>query len=340
MRANRLGEPKPNQAVGALLLCPATGRALLQHRDRNSDSPLTWGTFGGGVDEGEQLKQALKRELQEECAFEGEMELIPLNKFTSDDKTFQYFTYIALVTEEFTPITNHETEGYKWFDVTNRSAYPSPLHPGLEELIDSEPHWDRIQECVDANYQQYEHPDDEQELTAQAIKMGTNISRDTWSRMQSEISNALTEDDTKVTELGMKGDIQMMALRGYHWQGIVLRNEKTRTIIGGLGISMVLRGMVDSVYLDPRCRGKGMGIAMYLGAVKAFGFLRSGTSLGIMAVKTWAKLAKYHDVELVNYQTNKPVPFKWGSGGIPVVNGQPMNKGMNMQESFIFQAKR
>lgn len=324
MRANRLGEPKPNQAVGALLLCPATGRALLQHRDRNSDSPLTWGTFGGGVDEGEQLKQALKRELQEECAFEGEMELIPLNKFTSDDKTFQYFTYIALVTEEFTPITNHETEGYKWFDVTNRGAYPSPLHPGLEELINSEPHWDRIQECVDANYS----------VSAQSIKMGSNLPA---SRGQDFLNDAARQlkKGKNLQDFGTSGDYTMyFVATGEFFRGTMMVTSAGK-VIGALAVSPY-KNIILSVYLDPRARGKGLGLALYLGAIRGFSTLRSDTDLGIMAVKVWQKLAKYHTVKVLDADTRQAVPYTWSKDGIPIINGQPMNKGMNLQREYVF----
>lgn len=146
IKANQIGEERPDQAVGAFIICETTGRALLQLRGRTSDTPLTWGTFGGGVDEGENLEMALKRELHEECNFTGNLKLVPLYRFVSDDKTFEYYTFIGLVEEEFAPITNHETEDYRWFDATNKKAYPTPLHPGLEDLLLMPRNWKKIQQ--------------------------------------------------------------------------------------------------------------------------------------------------------------------------------------------------
>lgn len=143
-QANKHWEDKPSQAVGALIICPKTGRALLQLRGKDSDTPLTWGTFGGGVDEGENIRQALFREIEEECDYTGSIELIPLHKFVSDDDGFEYYTYIGLVPEEFSPVTNHETENYKWFAADRRDAYPTPLHPELKKLLDKPSRWNKV----------------------------------------------------------------------------------------------------------------------------------------------------------------------------------------------------
>lgn len=58
----------PSDAVAALIL--VEGRYLMQRRDANRGIwfPAQWGCFGGAVDPGEEKRQALHRELDEELA--------------------------------------------------------------------------------------------------------------------------------------------------------------------------------------------------------------------------------------------------------------------------------
>jgi 8-oxo-dGTP diphosphatase len=60
----------PKIVVNALLYNPR-GQVLLQHRDDNSYTvfPGHWGLFGGGVEEGESLGEALDREIWEELEY-------------------------------------------------------------------------------------------------------------------------------------------------------------------------------------------------------------------------------------------------------------------------------
>ena len=59
-----------------LLLRNAEGKFLLQMRDNNPGiySPLQWDFFGGGVEEGEEIVQAAKRELLEELGIDANIE--------------------------------------------------------------------------------------------------------------------------------------------------------------------------------------------------------------------------------------------------------------------------
>src|SRR5262245_60295753 len=60
----------PSNAVAALLVLP-DGRYVMQLRDLKPHIfyPGHWGLFGGAVDEGEDERQALSRELAEELGF-------------------------------------------------------------------------------------------------------------------------------------------------------------------------------------------------------------------------------------------------------------------------------
>lgn len=52
------------------IIYDGAGRILLQHRDNipNIIEPNCWGFFGGGVEDGEDLLEALERELREELS--------------------------------------------------------------------------------------------------------------------------------------------------------------------------------------------------------------------------------------------------------------------------------
>jgi 8-oxo-dGTP pyrophosphatase MutT (NUDIX family) len=99
---------------------------LLRNDDRHPDS---WGLPGGKVDPGENLLECLLRECEEELGSMPEYDkLVPLEKFTSSDKSFVYHTFWCSVTQEFVPILNQEHSGYAWM---TSGSWPKPMHPGL-----------------------------------------------------------------------------------------------------------------------------------------------------------------------------------------------------------------
>jgi 8-oxo-dGTP pyrophosphatase MutT (NUDIX family) len=98
---------------------------LLRNQKRHAGS---WGLVGGGVEPGESPTAALQREIQEEIGPIGYDKIIPLEKFTSDNGTFEYHTYVIPVDAEFVPVLNDEHRGYAW---TSIDDHPKPLHPGV-----------------------------------------------------------------------------------------------------------------------------------------------------------------------------------------------------------------
>jgi 8-oxo-dGTP pyrophosphatase MutT (NUDIX family) len=66
------GPLKPGDAVAALIVLE-DGRYLMQLRDQKPGIfyPGHWGLFGGGMDPGETVEQALARELEEELGLKG-----------------------------------------------------------------------------------------------------------------------------------------------------------------------------------------------------------------------------------------------------------------------------
>lgn len=64
-----MGQPVRKHGVACIVLYDGGGRFLLQHRDDDCENlPGYWGFFGGSVEPGESVEQALRRESQEELS--------------------------------------------------------------------------------------------------------------------------------------------------------------------------------------------------------------------------------------------------------------------------------
>lgn len=116
-----------NIGCGALVYSKSTNRYLflLRNQKRHAGS---WGLVGGGVELNESPAEALQREIIEEIGKISYTKIIPLEKFTSENKSFEYHTYLVVVNNEFVPVLNDEHRGYAW---TGIDDYPKPLHPGV-----------------------------------------------------------------------------------------------------------------------------------------------------------------------------------------------------------------
>ena len=119
------------QGAGCLFLAKDTGRICIAHRSQAVEQPGTWGTWGGAIDSGEDPAKAVRREVEEEAGYTGQLNLIPLFIF-SHPSGFKYYNFLALVDKEFIPITDWETQNSGWFDYGH---WPNPLHPGLVTLL-------------------------------------------------------------------------------------------------------------------------------------------------------------------------------------------------------------
>ena len=120
------------KAVGVWFLSKNTGRYLYLLRN-DPKHPETWGLPGGKVDAGETLLGGMERECVEELGhFPAYQQMFPLEKFTSADGVFEYYTWVCVVQDEFTPVLNNEHIGYAWID---RGSRPKPMHPGLWNTV-------------------------------------------------------------------------------------------------------------------------------------------------------------------------------------------------------------
>lgn len=121
------------QGAGALIIARDTGRVFLVLRSAKVKEPGTWGLVGGAIDEGESPDTALRREVYEEVAYTGDIELHRGHAFKSD--TFTYHNFIGVVESEFSPQLNWESDDAGWFDI---NKLPSPLHFGVQSFLRSD----------------------------------------------------------------------------------------------------------------------------------------------------------------------------------------------------------
>lgn len=120
------------QGAGCIFLAKDTGRILLAHRssDGSVEEPGTWGTWGGKLDHGENPKDAVAREVEEETGYTGIKKIHLLYIFKDED--FEYYNYLVVVPFEFTPQLNWENDHSKWVSF---GEWPEPMHFGLQALL-------------------------------------------------------------------------------------------------------------------------------------------------------------------------------------------------------------
>lgn len=113
---------------GALFYAKSTGRFLLLQKAQGKHAG-TWGLVGGTNIQGETPWQGLEREIQEEIgSIPSILKTIPLETFVSNDKVFNFHTYLCVVENEFIVDLSDEHCAWAW---ANIDYAPKPLHQGL-----------------------------------------------------------------------------------------------------------------------------------------------------------------------------------------------------------------
>ena len=120
------------EAGGVLVYCSTTNRYLILLRSDWVLEPNTWGIISGKLDEGENVKQAVLREAEEETGHKlGN--LIP--SFIFEKENFKFYNFVSIIDEEFVPKLNWENSDYKWVEL---NEMPENLHFGLKLLLENE----------------------------------------------------------------------------------------------------------------------------------------------------------------------------------------------------------
>lgn len=130
-------------AAGVVFLAKDTGRCLLQLRNSDKRFKNTWGFWGGMIEKGETPYECIQRELEEEIGFVPELKkLNPIDVYQSKDKNFYYYSFVAVVDNEFIPKLNGESAGYAWVDI---GVWPQPLHNGARLTLTKNKGTDKLQ---------------------------------------------------------------------------------------------------------------------------------------------------------------------------------------------------
>lgn len=113
---------------GALFYAKVTRRFLLLQKAHGKHEG-TWGLVGGTNIAGETPWQGLLREITEEIGtLPTVIKTIPLETFVSNDRVFNFHTYLCVIDNEFLPLLSDEHQGWAW---TTVDRAPKPLHQGL-----------------------------------------------------------------------------------------------------------------------------------------------------------------------------------------------------------------
>jgi 8-oxo-dGTP pyrophosphatase MutT (NUDIX family) len=120
-------------SVSVLILYDSDKRVYLQHRsDYKERWAGYWGTFGGGIEDGETVAQALEREIKEELSYRVKKPSLIYVQTLVDAKKYAHVEYYDS-TQELIPCMN-ECQDARW--VTIDEAYDLNLIPHECEALE------------------------------------------------------------------------------------------------------------------------------------------------------------------------------------------------------------
>jgi 8-oxo-dGTP pyrophosphatase MutT (NUDIX family) len=137
---------EPIVCSGALFYAKTTGRFLLLQKAEGKHAG-TWGLVGGTNVTGETPWQGLQREITEEIGSVPKIiKTLPLETFVSNDKVFNFHTYLCVIETEFVPILSDEHCAWAWGTIDRA---PKPLHQGLRNSFSSKTIRNKLQTVFD-----------------------------------------------------------------------------------------------------------------------------------------------------------------------------------------------
>lgn len=118
------------KCIGVLIYDRTKDKFLLQQRSKKSSYALTWGVWGGKLNENESFVDGLKRELKEELgSVPNIFKMFPIDIFHTPDQNFVYLSYLVIVDNYDDFEINEETNDYVWMDFEHIDKMN--LHPGF-----------------------------------------------------------------------------------------------------------------------------------------------------------------------------------------------------------------
>ena len=131
---------------GALICAKNSRRFLLLQKSQGKHNGH-WGLVGGTNLNGETAWQGLQREITEEIGqIPDIIKTIPLETFVSNDKVFNFHTYLCVINGEFVPTLSDEHIAYAWSTI---DYAPKPLHQGLRNSFSNKTIRTKLQTVFD-----------------------------------------------------------------------------------------------------------------------------------------------------------------------------------------------
>jgi 8-oxo-dGTP pyrophosphatase MutT (NUDIX family) len=129
----RLLEGNHKKAVGVCIMAEDTKKVLLLLRGW-APHKGHWSILSGGMEDGEDKLETLKREIMEEIGIDADTKLSLKFKNTeksADGTEFHY--YESFTPTEFIPKLDAENKDYGWYSLDD---LPSPLYPKTKDKIE------------------------------------------------------------------------------------------------------------------------------------------------------------------------------------------------------------
>lgn len=124
---------KNYQSVGILIVARDTNRFLMLHRVNYPSG--TWSALAGGMEDGEDPIETVKREIGEEIGLDPSLVHGIKIVGISHAMGHPHYVMVGFVDREFkvSNLKKDENDKYGWFSVNN---LPSPLHPGFLKSLE------------------------------------------------------------------------------------------------------------------------------------------------------------------------------------------------------------
>lgn len=121
------------QSVGILIVARDTNKFLMLHRVNYPKG--TWSALAGGMEEGEDPIETVKREINEEIGIDPSLVHDIKTVGISHAMGHPHYVMVGFVDKQFrvTNLKTDENDKYGWFSENN---LPSPLHPGFLKSLD------------------------------------------------------------------------------------------------------------------------------------------------------------------------------------------------------------
>lgn len=162
-------------------------------------------------------------------------------------------------------------------------------------------------------------------------KIGGQPLSDSFGRQQLKKFGGMIQKGKTEHELGTKDGLTLYELKDGVDRVFAIWNGERIAAYGKLEDSPYSnRWRMYNLYVDPQFRGLKLATVLHLGALNRYKHLESDTTMSMGALQAFRSLERYsYKLKMLDTESGKTVPFKWGTDGIPVVNGASIEDAEN-----------